>query len=165
VVTLPAVTENVVEVEPCGTVTVAGTFAAAGDALIPIAAPPLGAADVSVTVQVDPTDGVNVAGLHERPLRAGDCRIVTVPPLAVVDSADPAESADSAFVNWINEDVSGVEFASVNVTEATALSGIAEVFSPQTRQVTVPAPSAQESVLSAAPAAAANVADVKSVVE
>lgn len=97
--TVPAVTENVVELEPCGTVTVVGTFAAVGAALIPTEAPPLGAADVSVTVQVDPTDGVNVAGLHERLLRVGVWRIVTVPPLAEVDIPAPEESADIALVS------------------------------------------------------------------
>ena len=73
VVTLPAVAENVVEVEPCGIVTLEGTFAAVGDTLMPMVAPPLSAADVSETVQVDPTEGVNVVGLHERLLNTGVC--------------------------------------------------------------------------------------------
>ena len=32
-------------------------------------APPLGAADVSATVQVDPAEGVRDVGLHETPLK------------------------------------------------------------------------------------------------
>jgi len=165
VVTLPAVAAKVVEVEPCGTVTVAGTLAAAEDALMSTTAPPLSAPDVSVTVQVDPTDGVNDVGLQERLLKAGVCKMVTVPPLAVVDTGAPAESAETVFVNWTDEDVSGVEFARVNVTEATTLFGIAEVFRPQTRQVAVPEPSVQERVLFAAPVPVAKLAPVKSVVE
>lgn len=164
VLTLPAVTENVVEVEPCGTVTVAGTFAAAGDALIPIAAPPLSAADVSVTVQVEPTVGVNDVGVHTRLLRAGVCPMATVPPLAVVGMPAPVESADRALVNWTDADESVGDAAKVRVTEATTLFGIDEVFSPQTRHVAVPEPSVQESVLFEAPAPAVTDADAKSAV-
>jgi len=72
VLTLPAVTGKVADVFPCGTVTVAGTFAAAGVALIAIIAPPLGAGDVSVTVHVDPMDGVSDVGLQDRPLNTDD---------------------------------------------------------------------------------------------
>ena len=72
VVTVASVTENVVEVKPCGTVAVAGIFTRAGDALRAIVAPGLNAADVSATVQVVPVDGDNDAGLHETLLRAGD---------------------------------------------------------------------------------------------
>jgi hypothetical protein len=65
------VTGKVAEVEPSGTVTVAGIVTKAGDALSAIVAPPLNAADVSATVQVDPADGVSDAGLHDRLLRTG----------------------------------------------------------------------------------------------
>jgi len=97
--TLPAVAENVIEDEPCGIVTVAGTFAAAGDELREIVAPPLSAADVRETVQVDPMDGVNVVGVHESVLRSGVWRIVTVVPLTEVGMAAPTESADTALVS------------------------------------------------------------------
>jgi len=165
VVTLPAVAENVVEVDPCGTVTVAGTVATDGDALIAIVAPPLAAADDKVTVHVEPADGDSVVGVHERLLKAGVCRIVTVPPLVVVGIAAPVEDADTPFVSVTDDDVSEVELARSNVTEATTLLGIDEVFRPQTRQVAVPVPLVQESVLPVAPEPAATVADVKSVVE
>jgi hypothetical protein len=165
VVTLPAVTENVVEVEPCGIVTLAGTFAADGAALTPMETPPLGAADVSATVQVDPEDGEIVLGLHERLPKVAAWRILTVPPLAVVDSAAPVESADMPFVSWMVEEESVVEGANVRVTEARTLFGMLEEFKPQTKQVAVPVPLVQESVLFAAPAPAEMVADVKSAVE
>ena len=69
VLTVPAVAEKVVVVDPCGTVTEAGMFATAGEALSVTVAPPLGAADESATVQVDPADGVSDIGLHEMPLK------------------------------------------------------------------------------------------------
>lgn len=97
--TLPAVAENEVEFEPCGIVTFAGTFAAAGDELREIVAPPLSAADVRETVQVDPMDGVNVVGVHESVLRSGVWRIVTVVPLTEVGMAAPPESADTALAS------------------------------------------------------------------
>jgi hypothetical protein len=158
---VPAVAENVVELEPCGIVTLAGTFAEAGAALIATAAPPLKAADESVTVQVDPADGVSVTGLHERPAKTGVCRMVTVPALADVAIGAPVESADRGFVNWTAAEVSVGEVARFSVTDASTLFGIDEVFSPQTRQVAVPALSLQDSVLPEAPAAAAMVAEVK----
>lgn len=61
--------------------------------------------------------------------------------------------------------MSTVEAASVRVTEATSLFGIAKEFSPHTMQVAVPAPLLQESVLFAAADPGAKVAEVKSVVE
>jgi hypothetical protein len=165
VVTVPAVTGKVVEVEPCGTVTDAGTVAAAEDALNATVAPPLGAADVSVTVQVDPTDGVRVVGLHEMPLKAGVWRIVTVLPIADVGMAAPAESAESPFVSWTDDAVSDVEPANVSVTEATTLFGIVIEFRPQSKHVAVPVPLLQVSDLFAAPTPGEKLAAVKSVGE
>ena len=59
------------ELVPCGMVTTAGTFTAGGEADSDIAAPPLGAADVRLTVQVDVAEAVIVTGLHEKPYRPG----------------------------------------------------------------------------------------------
>jgi hypothetical protein len=98
-VTAPASIANKVEVDPCGTVTVDGTVTTAGDALIPMTAPPLGAGDVSVTVQVEPNNGVREVGVQVRPLMAGACWMVTVPPLAEVDIAAPVESAETPLVS------------------------------------------------------------------
>jgi len=146
-------------------VTVAGAFAPAGDELIPIVAPPLKAGDVSETVQVEPADGLIEIGLQVSPFKLGDWRIVTVPPVADVAIAAPAESADTTLASWTVEDVSVVEAAKVRVSVATTLFGIAEELSPHTMQVAVPTPLLQESVLFAAPVPGAKVADVKSVVE
>jgi hypothetical protein len=162
---VPAVTENVAEVEPCGIVTVAGTFARAGEALSAIVAPPLSAAEVSATVQVDPAGGVSDVGLHDKPLKTGVWRIVTVPPLAEVDIPAPAESAEKPSVSWTDEDVSAVEFAKVKVTEARTLFGIVIELRPHTKHVAVPEPLLQESDLFASADPAAKLADVKSVVE
>jgi hypothetical protein len=165
VVTVPAVTGNVAEVEPCGTVTLAGTLATNGDALRPIVAPPLGAADVRATVHVEPADGERLVGVQERLLNSAVCSNVTVPPLTVVAIAPPAKSADTPFVNWTVEEESVIEGATASVTDASTLFGMLVEFKPQTRQVAVPVPFTQESVLFAAPVPAATVADVKSVVE
>ena len=72
VVTLPAVTVNVAELEPCGTVTVVGTLAAVALELASeMAMPPVPAAAVRVTVPVPDWPLVIVLGLTEIPLRAG----------------------------------------------------------------------------------------------
>jgi hypothetical protein len=152
-------------VEPWATVTGVVKFTSAGDALIAIVAPPLSAAEVNVAVQLDPTAGVSEAGLQDRPLNIGTCSMVTVPPLAEVGIAAPVESADTAFVNWTDEDGSVVEEAKFRVTEATTLFGIVSEFSPHSRQVAVPVPFVQVSDLFAAPAPGTMAADVKSVVE
>ena len=80
VATLPAVTGKVVEVEPCGTVTVVDMLTSVGDELRLTVVPPFPAARVSATVQVDPADGLTDAGLQEKPCKAGVCRIVTTEP-------------------------------------------------------------------------------------
>ena len=93
--TLPALTEKVVDVDPWGTVTVDGTVASAGDALIATVAPPLGATAVSVTVHVEPAEGLTEVGVQKRLLRAAVWEIVTVPPDAEVAIAAPFESAET----------------------------------------------------------------------
>jgi hypothetical protein len=152
-------------VEPCGIVSGVVKFTSAGDALIAIVAPPLSAAEVNVAVQLDPTDGVSEAGLQAKLLNTGTCSMVTVPPLAEVGIAAPVESADTAFVNWTDEEVSVVEEAKFSVTEAITLFGIVSEFRPHSRQVAVPVPFVQLSDLFAAPAPGTMAADVKSVVE
>ena len=87
VVTLSAVTENVVDVAPCGIVTVDAMLTSTGDELKLIVAPALPAAEVRATVQVDAVAGVIDVGLHEKPFSPGVCTMVTVPPVADADIA------------------------------------------------------------------------------
>ena len=68
-----------VEVDALGTVTVAGTVRFALFDVNPTVVPPVGACEVSVTVQVGAAGGVTVGGLHVRLVTVG-CTIVT-PPL------------------------------------------------------------------------------------
>ncbi len=72
VVTLPVVTENVADVEPCGTATEAGTAAAVEFELeSDTSTPPEPAAEVRVTVPVPGWLLTIVVGLTEMPLSAG----------------------------------------------------------------------------------------------
>jgi hypothetical protein len=100
-VTLPAVTANVDDVEPCGTVTVEGMLTSAGDELRSTVAPPLPGAEVNATVQVDPVDGLTVIGVHEKPLRAGTAKIVTTPPVPALGRVVPPAAAARSLMNWI----------------------------------------------------------------
>ena len=97
--TLPAATEKVVDVDPCGTVTMAGTVARLGDAVIATAAPPLGAAVVRVMVHVEPTKGVTTVGLQKRLLKAAFWEMLTVPPDAEVAIEAPLEFAEMPLVS------------------------------------------------------------------
>jgi hypothetical protein len=80
VATTPAVIGNVVEVEPCGTVTAVDMLTSVGNELRLIVVPPFSAARVSATVQVDPADGLTAVGLQEKPFKPGVCGIVTTEP-------------------------------------------------------------------------------------
>jgi hypothetical protein len=79
-VTPPAVTGKVVEVEPCGTVTVMDMLTSVGNELRLIVVPPFPAAMVSATVQVDPADGLTDVGLQEKPFKPGVGGVVTTEP-------------------------------------------------------------------------------------
>ena len=163
--TVPAVTEKVADVWPCATVTEAGTFAPAGDELRLTVAPPLAAAVVSETEQVEPVDGLMFIGLQVRPFKAGVWTMVTVLPLAEVAMADPIVSADIPAVTTTDEEVSVVVDESVKVTAPTTPLGITELFRPHTRQVIVPGLLLQERVLPESAGPAAKVAEEKSDVE
>jgi hypothetical protein len=69
-VTLPVVTENVAEVEPCGIVTEAGTVALEFELESDTTAPPDPAAAVRLTVPVPDWPPTIVTGLTETPLSA-----------------------------------------------------------------------------------------------
>ena len=92
--TVPAETENVADVWPCGIATLAGALITAGDELIPTEAPPISAGEVSETVQLEPAAGLIETGLHDRLLRPGICDMETVPPLTLVEIPAPVGSAD-----------------------------------------------------------------------
>jgi len=91
--TTPAVTGNVVEVEPCATVTVVCIVTSVGDALRSIVVPPLPASAVNATVHVVPADGLTDVEAQEKPFNTGVWMIVTVPLLVEVESAVPCEDA------------------------------------------------------------------------
>jgi hypothetical protein len=82
-VTLPAVTVNVVDVEPWGTVTFEGTVAAVVLELeSDTTTPPVPAADVRLTVPVPDFPLTIVLGLTEIPLRAGAGGLTVTPKVA-----------------------------------------------------------------------------------
>ena len=76
-------TVKVAEVEPCGTVTDAGTVAAEGKAESVIVAPPDGAAAVSCTVPVADWPLMIVFGETETLLRAAGTGLTVTPVLSV----------------------------------------------------------------------------------
>lgn len=165
VVRLSAVTENVVEAEPWGIVTVDGIVTSAGDELRLMVAPPLPAAAVSATVQVDPVAGLTATGVHEKPLRPG--MIVTTPPLPEIGRVVAPVPAAISLVNWTSEDVSVVEVETVREIVATTPLGIVESFRPDTMHREIPALVAHVTDLLApvATGPAAIVIDEKSTVE
>jgi hypothetical protein len=160
--TTPATTGKVPEPAPCGIVSVDGTLAAAGeDDARPIVTPPLPARPVKVTEQVEPDGAANDIGLHESPLRAGDCTIVNEAPVADAGIEFPSESAASVVTTSTADEVLVVEFASCTDTVATIPSEIGVEFIPQMTHFGTPPVVLQESDLPAAAAAgpAATTAD------
>jgi hypothetical protein len=82
-VTLPAVTVNVVEVDPWGTVTLEGTVAAMVLELeSDTSTPPVPAADVRLTVPLPDLPLTMVLGLTEIPLSAGGGGLTVTPKVA-----------------------------------------------------------------------------------
>jgi hypothetical protein len=97
-VTALTVAEKVAVVEPAATVTDAGTET---DALLSESAtdvPPVGAAELSVTVQEDVPAALKLEGEQASEETEGTTTVATVtePPLAVVVSAVPPAAADMA---------------------------------------------------------------------
>jgi len=165
-VTVPALTVNVAELEPCGIVTLAGKLAPAGDELRATVIPALGAAEVMDTLHVAVEGGVMETELHVNPLRLSG-NIVTVPPVADTGSDDPVASEESLFVSVSDDDVSVVELDNASDIVATTPVAMVVALEPDSTQTMEPAPALQESVLFAPVAAgpAASVADEKSTVE
>jgi hypothetical protein len=79
--TVPAVTVNVTEVEPAGTVTLAGTLTAVVVLELEsvTTAPPVPAAAVKLTVPVPVWPLTIVLGLTETPLSAADSGVIVTP--------------------------------------------------------------------------------------
>jgi hypothetical protein len=88
-VTPAVVATKVADVAPAATVTLAGTLAAPSSLDSPMAAPPAGAAELSVTVPEDDVPPPTVVGLRETLKRTGELIVratvfVTAPALAVI---------------------------------------------------------------------------------
>lgn len=150
VATLPAATGNVVEVEPCGTVTVDCIVTSEGAELRLIVVPPFPAARVNCTVQVVPAEGLIDVALQEKPFKLGVWRIVTVPLPVEVESAVAVVLADIPFVSWTTEEASLVDADTVKLTVATTPEAIGVSFRPHSMHVAVPVPYWQEIDLFAA---------------
>jgi hypothetical protein len=137
-VTLFAVTENVIDVAPCGTVTAEGRLTSAGEELTLTVAPPLPAAEVRATVQVDAVEGVIDTGLHEKPFSPGVCTMVTVPPLADANIA-PADGFAAAGAKILTGDeVFEVEAETFKETVATTPLGIVPELRPERMHCMLP---------------------------
>jgi len=165
VATPPAVTGNVVEVEPCGTVTVDCIVTSTGAELRLIVVPPLPAARVNCTVQVVPADGLIDVELQEKPFKLGVWRMVTVPLLVEVESAVPVVLAEIPFVSWTTEEASLVDADNVKFTVATTPVAMGVSLRPHSIHVAVPVPYSHEIDLFVAADPAATTTEEKSVVE
>ena len=134
-------------------------------ALRATAAPPMGAAAESASVQVEDTVGDTESGVHEKPFNPGWS--VTVPLLVEVASGSAMASAVTALVSWTSDDASVVEDDAVKDTTATTPLEIAALLRPDASQVIDPAVLLQDTDLLAPVAAdpAVTVAAEKSVVE
>jgi hypothetical protein len=111
VVTVPVITENVVDVEPCGTVTDAGILAAAELELkSDTSAPPDPAAKVRLTVAVPDWPPTIVVGLIERLLSAGAGSTVT-PTVLVTLAYEAVKLTDVGVVTLlvVSENAADVE--------------------------------------------------------
>lgn len=158
--------EKVVEVVPAEMRT-AGKLISAGEALIVIDAPPVGAGPVSAMLQVAVAGGVIEAGLQEKPFRARGV-MVTTEPVTDTGSVEPVASEALEPLSWSAEEGSVVEFAMTRDNVATAPLPIVAAFGPAKMQVTEPAAVELQSsdLLAPLPAAPAlNVAELKSTAE
>lgn len=166
-VTVPALSVNVPEVDPCGMVRVDGMPAPAGDEVSVTVSPPLGAAEDNWTVHVAVDGGVIDTELQENPFKPSAV-IVTVPTVADIGNLEPpASDASVVVVSWSDEEVSVVELDTVSDTVATTPLAIVVALGPDRTQITDPGCGLHDRDLFAAVAAgpAENVAAEKSAVE
>jgi hypothetical protein len=141
------------EVDVPGTVTVSGTVRFALFEVNPTIVPPVGACEVSVTVQVGAAGGVTVVGLQDRLLTVG-CTMPTALPTAVVATESPAAVTPAPPLNGRFVDVFSVAGDKVNCTVATTPFWMTFVFRPYTAHLEEPLVLLQEIVLLAFVAAA-----------
>lgn len=147
VATVFAVTEKVVDVAPCGTVTVEAMLTSAGDEFRLIVVPPLPAAEVRSTVQVDTIGGVINIGLQEKPFSPGAWTIVTVPPLADAEIAAADGFAAAGLKICTAEEVFEVEGETFSETVATTPSETLPELSPHKMHLKLPVWFSQETDL------------------
>lgn len=123
---------KVAEVAAAATVTEAGIVRAALVSANVTIAPPVGAAAVSLRVQVEVLELFNVVGTQDREERAGNAaEPVIVPPVAVTEM--PFPELDEATALLIPIDVVGP--AIVRFTIAMVPFAMVVAFIPETRQV------------------------------
>ena len=112
VVTLPAVTENVADVEPCGTVTDEGTLAAAALELdSDTATPPLPAGEVSPTIPVPDRPLTIVLGLTDMLARLADGGFTVNPNVASTPRYEAVKVTGVGVVTLPGVTVKVAEFA------------------------------------------------------
>jgi hypothetical protein len=127
------VTAKVAEVAAAATVTDAGTVRVALVLVRVIAAPPVGAALLRVTVQVELLDAFNEAGRQERELTVGSAPPVTIPPVA--DDATKVPAADTAKGLVMPTAVVVTPVAMVRFTTPTVPFAMIAAVDPESTQV------------------------------
>jgi hypothetical protein len=152
VVIVPAVAVKVAVDVPAATVTEAGTVIDVMLVDSATATPPLGAAWFNVTVQTEDAPALSETGLQAMPLTVTWEGTEMLPPLEFMAIAAPPVDAATGLFTLIRI-VPDAVAESVALTIASVPFWIVVVLSPLTRQVTVPLPVAQLSVLEAAVAA------------
>ncbi|MBZ5578606.1 MAG: hypothetical protein LAP40_18755 [Acidobacteriia bacterium] len=131
-VTTAAVVVNAVDAEPAGTVTEGGAVRLASSLLTEIAAPPLGAAALSTTEQVEDAGVASEEGLHESRLRLTGACTAIVPPVPAAATAVPLGEAATVLLK-VRVRVPVVA-DTPTLTVATTPSPIAETFKPVATQ-------------------------------
>jgi hypothetical protein len=133
---LPAVAENVADLEPAGTVTEPGTVSALLFEESATVAFPLGAGAERVTVQVDLAPAASVVGEHCS-LTVAD-RTVTVPPVPPTVVALPFGRAPRSLVRERGTEVPALAVPKFTVAVATVPLPMALAFMPVPTHVTAP---------------------------
>jgi hypothetical protein len=146
VVTIPAVIENVVELDPCGIVTLGGTFRAGAEDAREINAPPLLAAAVRATLQTADACEASDIGLQNSPFNAGGVMPIVDPTVEVANDIPTASAADPC-ESWTSEELDVVELETVKPTVATTPFESGVVLKPYKTHFFVPGVLVQETDL------------------